>query len=86
MLNLAHINNYLFLFFFIKNRAYWHCVHKGGEHSHDRNKEMVMRTHYPCHKQPSGSVYCGYYVCEAVREFGRYTKDPEWVSIYSLLG
>jgi len=31
-------------------------------------------------------VYCGYYVCEHVREFGRYTKDPELVSIYSLLG
>ena len=86
MLNLAHINNYLFLFFFIKNRAYWHYVHKGGEHSHDRNKEMVMRTHYPCHNQPSGSMYCGYYVCEHMRELGRYTKDPERVSIYSLLG
>jgi len=25
-------------------------------------------------------------VCEHVREFGRYTTDPELVSIYSLLG
>ena len=32
MLNLAYINNYLFLFFFLKNRAYKHYVLKGGEH------------------------------------------------------
>ena len=56
MLNLAYINNYLFLFFFLKNRAYRHYV------------------------------YYGYYVCEYMMEFGRYIKDPELVSIYSLLG
>ena len=31
MLNLTDINNYLFLFFFKKNRAYKHYVYKGGE-------------------------------------------------------
>ena len=85
MLNLAYINNYLFLFFFLKNRSYRQYVLKGGEHPLIGGK-IVMRTHYPCHKQPTGSVYCGYYVYEHVWEFGRYTKDPELVSIYSLLG
>ena len=87
MLNLAYINNYLFLFFFLKNRSYRHYVSKGGEHpTPHKEKKMAMRTHYPCHKQPAGFVYCGYYVCEHMREFGRYTIDPELVSIYSLLG
>ena len=86
MLNLAYINNYLFLFFFLKNRSYRHYVLKGGEHPPNKEKNMAMSTHYPCHKQPADSVYCGYYVCEHVREFERYTIDPELVSIYSLLG
>jgi hypothetical protein len=46
-----------------------------------RKNKMVMRTHYPRHKQPSGSTYCGYYVCEHMRELERYTKDPERVSL-----
>ena len=86
MLNLAYINNYLFLFYFLKNRTYLHYVLKRGEHPPNKEKNMAMSTHYPCHKQPADSVYCGYYVCEHVREFGRYTKDLELVSIYSLLG
>jgi hypothetical protein len=86
MLNLTDINNYLFLFFFIKNRAYKHYIYKGGEHPPNRKNKIVMRAHYPYHKQPAGSVYCGYYMCEHMRELRRYAKDPEWVSIYSLLG
>ena len=82
MLNLADINKYLFLFF-IKNTAY---IYKGGIHTPHRKNKMVMRTNFPCHKQPAGSVYCGYYMCEHMRELRRYAKDPEWVSIYSLLG
>ena len=86
MLNLTDINNYLFLFFFIKNRAYKHYIYKEGIHPPGRKDKMVMHTNFPCHKQPAGSMYCGYYVCEHMRQLGRYTKDPERVSIYSLLG
>jgi hypothetical protein len=46
---------------------------------------MIIRTNFPCHKQPANSVYCGYYMCEHMRVQGRYTIDPEHVRDYSLL-
>ena len=47
---------------------------------------MVMRTNFSCHKQPASFVYYENYVYEHMRELGRYTKDPERVNVYSLLG
>jgi hypothetical protein len=47
---------------------------------------MRIHTNFPCYKQPAGSMYCGYYMCEHMREFGRYTTDPEHVRGYTLLG
>ena len=85
MLNLPDTNNFLFLVL-QKKKAYKHYIFKGGIHPLDRKEKMVMRTNFPCHKQPADSVYYGYYKCEHMRELGRYTKDPKRVNVYSLLG
>uniref|UniRef100_K3XSL7 Uncharacterized protein n=1 Tax=Setaria italica TaxID=4555 RepID=K3XSL7_SETIT len=55
-------------FIFILQKLDLPALHyNGGIRNPERPKETVVRTNFPCHKRPSSSVHCRYYMCEPIR-------------------
>jgi hypothetical protein len=68
------------------NSVFMYYIKKlnNGEYPSNR-KRLLVKYGFKCAKQPLGSLYCGYYVCEHLRTCGQYRVNREDVSHYCFM-